>query len=176
MNAVEMLKQQHREVERLFEQFDAARSAARRYEVFLEIADALAVHAAVEQQDFYPAVNRRRTVDMVLESVEAHLAIRRLIAQLMHLGPDDQQFVARMKVLRADVAHHVAEEEHDLFPEVEKLFDEERLDRIGSAMTRTQKDLREPEQLADRSREAFTVSSPATARSGPIAAPLRRPR
>jgi hemerythrin superfamily protein len=141
MNGVEMLKQQHREVERLFEQFDAARSREQRHEVFRKIAEALAVHAVVEEQDFYPAVNQRGTSERVLESVEAHLEIQRLLARMLLLASDDERFDPSMKVLRENVAHHVAEEEHDLFPQVERLFDEKALARIADAIARTQSDL-----------------------------------
>ena len=141
MNGVEMLKQQHREVERLFEQFDAARSMQQRHEVFRKLADALAVHAVVEEQDFYPAVNQRGTSEKVLESVEEHLEIQRLLARMLLLASDDERFDRSMKVLRQNVAHHVAEEEHDLFPQVERLFDEKTLARIADAIARTQNDL-----------------------------------
>jgi len=60
MNAVKMLKQQHREVEKLFERLESARSAEPRRKIFEEIADALAVHAAIEERHFYPGVRTRR--------------------------------------------------------------------------------------------------------------------
>ena len=61
MNAVKMLKQQHREVEKLFKSFEAAKSADRRRKVFEELADKLAVHATIEEQPYYPAVKANRT-------------------------------------------------------------------------------------------------------------------
>ena len=55
MNAIKMLKQQHREVEKLFKQLEAAKSAGPRTKTFNEIADALAIHATIEERHFYPA-------------------------------------------------------------------------------------------------------------------------
>jgi hemerythrin superfamily protein len=142
MNAVKMLKQQHREVEKLFEKFEAAKSAERRRKAFEAIADALAVHAAIEERHFYPGVKKRQTEDILLESVEEHLEIKRVIADLLHTEPDDDGFDAKVKVLQEDVEHHVEEEEDELFPKVEKLIDEEELVAIGEAMEETEKELK----------------------------------
>ena len=51
--------------------------------MFVQIADALAIHAAIEEKHFYPAVNKRPTMDILLDSVEEHLEIKRLIADLL---------------------------------------------------------------------------------------------
>ena len=141
MNAVKMLKQQHREVEKLFKKFEGAKSSAPRRKAFEEIADALAVHAAIEERHFYPGVKKRQTEDLLLESVEEHLEIKRVIADLLHAEPQDDTFDAKVKVLQEDVEHHVEEEEKELFPKVEKLIDEEELEAIGAAMEETAKEL-----------------------------------
>jgi hemerythrin superfamily protein len=141
MNAIEMLKQQHREVEDLFEEMESAESPEGRFTVFAHIAEALAIHAAIEEQHFYPAVNKRPTMDILLASVEEHLEIKRLIADLLTLNARDQDFDAKLQVLRADVEYHVKEEEHELFPRVRKLFDEQALDAVGEAMAETQVEL-----------------------------------
>ena len=54
MSAIEMLESQHREVEDLFEQFEEAKGA-KKGNIFLQIADKLAVHATIEEKHFYPA-------------------------------------------------------------------------------------------------------------------------
>lgn len=143
MNAIKMLKQQHREVAKLFKQFEAAKSAKPRQETFNEIADALAIHATIEERHFYPAVKKQQTEDLLLESVEEHLEIKRAIADLLELDPSDDTFEAKVKVLQEDVEHHVEEEETELFPKVEKLFAEEDLDAIGEAMEETQGELKQ---------------------------------
>jgi len=142
MNAVKMLKQQHREVEKLFEKFEAAKSPDRRRKVFEEIADALAVHAAIEERHFYPGVKKRQTEDLLLESVEEHLEIKRVISDLLHTEPQDDTFDAKVKVLQEDVEHHVQEEEDELFPKVERLIAEDELEAIGEAMEETAKELK----------------------------------
>jgi len=141
MNATEMLKRQHRQVEKLFEQLDGEKSADRKRKTFERIADALAIHATIEERHFYPAVNAKQTEDLLLESVEEHLEIKRVIADLLAMEPDDENFEAKVKVLQEDVEHHVEEEEQQLFPKVEKLFDEETLASLAEAMQETQDEL-----------------------------------
>ncbi|HSY41903.1 MAG TPA: hemerythrin domain-containing protein [Polyangia bacterium] len=143
MNAIEMLKQQHREVEALFAQFKKAKSAGPQRKIFEQIADALAVHATIEEKRFYPSVKKKDTEELLLESLEEHLEIKRVIADLLALDVKDPTFEAKMTVLEEDVQHHVGEEEKDLFPKVEKLFDEETLEAIAEVMEETQDELLE---------------------------------
>jgi hemerythrin superfamily protein len=143
MNAIKMLKQQHREVEKLFKQLEKAKSARPRQKVFDEIADKLAVHAAIEEKHFYPSVKRRNTEDILLESVEEHLGVKRVIADMLDLEADDPIFEAKAKVLQDLVEHHVEEEEGTLFPKVEKLLKADELDSIGEEMAATMEDLME---------------------------------
>ena len=143
MNAIDILKQQHREVEALFAQFKKAKSTGPRRRIFEQIADALAVHATIEERHFYPSVKKQATEDLLLESLEEHLEIKRVIADLLALDAKDPTFEAKVTVLEEDVQHHVGEEEKDLFPKVEKLFDEETLEAIAEVMEETQDELLE---------------------------------
>jgi hemerythrin superfamily protein len=141
MNAIEMLKQQHREVDALFEEFEAETSAGARLEIFERIADALAIHAAIEERHFYPEVKARETEEILAESVEEHLQVKRAIADIMKLETVDEAFEAKVKVLKEDVQRHVKEEENELFPEVADLFDGDMLETIGAEMEQTQGEL-----------------------------------
>jgi len=142
MNAIEMLKQQHREVDELFKKLNGTKTAESGRRIFNDIADALAVHAAIEERHFYPAVKRRETQGILLASVEEHLEIKRVIADLLQMDPDDDAFDSKVEGLREDVERHVEEEEGELFPKVARLFDEEELEAIGDAMKDTQDELR----------------------------------
>jgi hypothetical protein len=142
MNAIKMLKQQHREVAKLFKEFETAKADAPREKIFIQIADALAIHATIEERHFYPAVKEEQTEELLLESVEEHLEVKRIIADLLDMEAEDEEFEAKMKVLQENVEHHVEEEETDLFPKVEKLFDAETLEDIGVAMADTEEQLR----------------------------------
>ena len=138
MNAIALLKHQHRDIEALFKQVHKAKAGGPRRNLFERIADALAVHATIEEKQFYPAVKEKATEEILLESAEEHLAIKRVLADLLQLDASDETFAAKIKVLEDEVTHHVEEEEEELFPRVERMFDDEALESLGEAMEDTQ--------------------------------------
>lgn len=140
VGALELLEEQHREVADLFEQLEKA-SGARKRDLFTEIADKLAIHATIEEREFYPAVKAKRTEDILLESLEEHLGIKRVLADLLAIDIEDETFDAKAKVLKEQVEHHVHEEEDELFPKVRKILDEEMLIAIAQQMTALQEEL-----------------------------------
>ena len=133
MTAIELLKQQHREVEKLFEKIEQAEGDEKK-SLADEISDKLAVHAAIEEQHFYPATKSARTEDLLREAVEEHLSAKRLIADLLDCQPDDDQFDAKITVLKEQIGHHVQEEEGELFPKVQKLFSKDELEDLAVVM------------------------------------------
>ena len=143
MNAIDLLESQHREVEKLFPRIEKAASPAAKEALFAEIADKLAVHAAIEEHRFYPAVKAKRTEDILLEALEEHLGIKRVLADLLETEASDESFDAKVKVLKEQVEHHVGEEENDLFPKVRKLLSKDDLEAIGQEMSAEQSELEE---------------------------------
>jgi hemerythrin superfamily protein len=120
-DVLDLLTAQHEEMDQLFEQIEAGEGDRRA--LLLELADKLAAHATVEEEVFYPAVMAKTTSDMLHESVEEHLAIKRLLADLVTMRLDDDTFHAKIKVLKEQVSHHAHKEEEDkLFPEVKDLM------------------------------------------------------
>jgi hemerythrin superfamily protein len=136
MDAIELLDAQHRDVERLFSQLEGARGE-RKARLFRELADLLAIHATIEENHFYPMVKTSDTEDLVMESLEEHLAVKRLLADLMKLSPEVEEFDAKLTVLEEQVEHHVKEEREELFPQVRRLLDAEQREAIGQIMTAT---------------------------------------
>jgi hemerythrin superfamily protein len=141
VNAIDLLKQQHDQVEELFKKIENAKSG--KEELFDQIADALAVHSAIEEQHFYPATKDTRTEELLQEAVEEHLAVKRIIADLLEMEPDDPQFEAKIKVLKEQVEHHVEEEEKELFPKVRKMHSKEELEDLGVLMEDTAQELKQ---------------------------------
>jgi hemerythrin-like domain-containing protein len=153
--AIDLLMDQHREVEKLFSEFDKASGAEDKEELFETIADKLAIHARIEEQYFYPAVTAKKTEDMVLEAFVEHTSVKRLLADLLETDADDPKFEAQMKVLKEQVEHHVEEEEDQLFPAAKKVLTREELVAVGQEMMALQTELEEteprygiPEELA----------------------------
>lgn len=137
MNAIKLLETQHDEVEALFKKIEDADKPDRKQSLFNELADSLAAHAKIEETIFYPAVMAKQTKDMLLESAEEHLQIKRVLADLLKLDPGVEEFGAKLKVMKEEVEHHAREEEEKkLFPKVKKLLSSDELEALGSEMTR----------------------------------------
>lgn len=134
MNALDLLTSQHRDVEETFSLIESTADAEGKLRAFEKLADSLAIHAAIEEHQFYPAVKEQKTEDVLLESVEEHLGMKRVIAELMQLEPDDESFDAKLKVLKELVTNHVEEEETELFPKVQQLMDADDLEDLGEEM------------------------------------------
>lgn len=136
LDALELLIQQHDKVDELIGQLeDDAVSVERKAVVFRELADNLAAHAEMEEELFYPSVRAKQTEEILLESTEEHLAIRRVLADLMQTRLDDERFDARLSVLKEEIEHHAREEEEDvLFPKVRELMSGEELEILGAEM------------------------------------------
>lgn len=145
MDATKLLKSQHSEVKTLFAKFESARGANQKQALFDQIADALAAHCTIEEKIFYPSVYVGPLKDELEEAVEEHLAAKRVIADLLAMKPDDDQFDAKMTVLREAIEHHVEEEEGEMFPKVQKNFGAEELSAMGDQMKALFEQLQEGE-------------------------------
>lgn len=134
-NALELLMSQHEEVEMLIEQIENTADVSEKSVLFEALADQLAAHATIEEKLFYPAVMDESTRELLMESTEEHLSVKRLLADMMELDPDDERFAAKLLVVRDQVVHHAHEEEEgQLFPLVRKLFDADDLAALGNEM------------------------------------------
>ena len=133
MDAIELLKTQHGEMKGLFKRIEMAEEDEEQ-DLFEQLADALAVHAAIEEKHFYPATKNARTEELLQEAVEEHLSAKRLSADLMEMSPEDPQFDAKLSVLEEQIEHHVEEEENELFPKVRKMLEKEELEDLGVVM------------------------------------------
>jgi hypothetical protein len=136
MNALELLKEQHDEVSKLFKSFEKLGDDedGERRKLFIMLADRLSAHATIEEQFFYPSVKTDKTEELVREALEEHLAVKRLIADLLEMEPADENFGAKMVVLQENVEHHVEEEETELFKLVKKVLDDDQLLALGIQM------------------------------------------
>lgn len=116
LDAMDLLRAQHGYVDKLFARVQRAEGDERRA-AFAELADMLAVHAAIEEKIFYPAVKLPATEDLLLESAEEHLAVKRVLADMLDMDADAEEFDAKLSVLEELVRHHAKEEEEaKLFP------------------------------------------------------------
>src|SRR5690242_204873 len=116
-DAIDLLKQDHREVETLFREFESTDDDARKVELAETICAELAVHAEIEEKIFYPAAREALPddkQDLVAEATVEHASLKKLIADIDGSSPRDELFEANVKVLSEYVKHHVREEETEL--------------------------------------------------------------
>ena len=141
MDAITLLKQDHKTVEKLFKQFEKAKQPAQQRKLARQVVKELSVHAAIEEMVFYPAVRERvpKAEDTVLESLEEHYIVKWVLSELEDMKPDHERFKAKMTVLIENVRHHVEEEETELFPQVRKVIKRKELAELGEALAKSKK-------------------------------------
>src|SRR5580704_12991923 len=121
MNAIELLKHDHREVEEYFEEYEDLEGGAGKAELSAKICQALKVHTQIEEEIFYPAAREATGDDDLLdEAVVEHAGAKRLIEEIESMEIGDDLYDAKIRVLREQIKHHVKEEEEELFPEAER--------------------------------------------------------
>jgi hemerythrin superfamily protein len=162
LNALDLLRAQHRSVEKLMSQIEQARGS-RKQALFNQLADELAIHATIEEKVFYPNVKRPSTAALLEESVEEHLEVKRLLAEMMELDPEDDDFDAKLNVLQQQVTYHAKEEEEGrLFPILRRELDRDLLAALSGEMIRLMVEItqrREPPRMhiPDETAEAAAI-------------------
>ena len=112
MDAIALLKADHRKVEDLFAQFEKARDRDRKEKLVKQICMELSIHTMIEEEIFYPTcAGQVKDDDLLEEAYVEHDGAKVLVAELMNSGPDNEFFDAKVHVLSAMIKHHVKEEE-----------------------------------------------------------------
>ncbi|SRR6266540_4359406 len=143
MDAITLLKNDHKTVAKLFRDFErlGPRAFKSKREIVSQIVKELSVHAAIEEQLFYP-VMREIAPDVeehVLESLEEHHVVKWTLSELEDMSPEHERFDAKVKVLMESVRHHVEEEEKEWFPMVRERVRRKVLGELGDAMEQAKK-------------------------------------
>jgi hypothetical protein len=110
-DAIALLKADHRKVEGLFAEFEAAKGREKKQALVKQICTELTVHTVLEEEIFYPACRGRIEEDVVNEAYVEHDGAKVLVAELESGSPDDEFYDAKVKVLSEQIEHHVHEEE-----------------------------------------------------------------
>jgi len=114
--AVTLLKEDHDRVKALFDQFEAAKSRAAKVKIVRVALTELKVHAAIEEEIFYPAVRKPIGKEIMNEADEEHHVAKLLVAELAAMDGSESHFDAKFHVLAENVRHHIKEEEGEMFP------------------------------------------------------------
>jgi len=144
MNAIQLLKDDHKKVSALFEQLEPTteRAEKAREELFGKLKQELDIHAKIEESIFYPAIKQAaETRDIVMEGFEEHHVIKILLKELDSMPVGTEQWTAKLKVLKENVEHHVEEEEGEMFPKSKDVLETQQIDQLGAQMEEMKKQL-----------------------------------
>jgi hemerythrin-like domain-containing protein len=137
-DAIVLLKSDHKEIRRLFREFQASgeKAAKRKSKLMEQILQLLTIHTYVENEVMYPEVRRLapNLEDEVLESYEEHHVADVLAAELYGMPADSERFVPKAMVLIENVTHHIEEEEQEFFPKVREKLGRKQLQEIGARL------------------------------------------
>ncbi len=138
MDAITLLKDDHKTLQRHFRAFESAQPRAKvaRTNAVSTALRELAVHSAIEEQIFYPAIREEApdTLSEVLESLEEHHVMKWLCAEIERASVDDERYEAKVTVLIENTRHHIRDEEDELFPMVREALGRKRLAEIGELL------------------------------------------
>lgn len=142
-DAIVLLKQDHKEIRRVFRDFQQAgkNATAQKGKLVDKMIELLTVHTYIENEVLYPRV-RALLPDLeqdVLESYEEHHVADVLVVELAAMKPTDERFDAKTTVLIENVTHHIEEEEQDWFPKVREGLGRKALQEIGSELLAARK-------------------------------------
>lgn len=141
MNAIELLKEDHDKVDKLFQKVKATPDGDHK-DLFEQIKAELDVHTHIEETIFYPKLKADGDEELkkiTLEGIEEHRQAKMFLKELAALSDDSEKFEPKLKVLMEDIAHHVQEEEGQMFPMCEEQFDEYTLQMLGDEMEKEKK-------------------------------------
>ncbi len=136
MNAIELLKADHKVVDRLFQKVEATEEAEHPA-LFEQIKAELEVHTHIEEAIFYPKLiedGDKELSDLTKEGLEEHHVVKVFLREISALAEESDKFDPKLTVLMENVKHHVMEEEGEMFKMVGEQFDEAVLEQMGAEM------------------------------------------
>jgi hypothetical protein len=120
MDAIAVLKADHKMVDEMFTQFENAKSEPQKRTLTNKIIMALKVHTQIEEEIFYPACRGEVEDDLLDEAKVEHNSAKQLIAEIEVMQPGEELYDAKVTVLGEYIRHHVKEEEREMFPQARK--------------------------------------------------------
>ena len=140
MDAITLLREDHQKVKQLFSELEETDDARKLKATFDEIMRELTVHEKIEEEIFYPAVEKRakekEVKELIIESYLEHGFVDKIAAEVLEDTPGSETWKARAKIMKEQLEHHAFEEEEgELFPKVKEMFSAEELESLGEEMS-----------------------------------------
>lgn len=136
-DVIEVLTQDHREVEALFAELEALLAATgeaerdRRKDLADQVTIELVRHAVAEETQVYPKVEEKISKEEAERAKQEHAEAEQTLKRLDDLDPDDPAFDAALQTLMREIRQHVAEEEGQMFPHMREVFSPDELIEMG---------------------------------------------
>lgn len=137
MNAFTLLKADHEKVAGILESIEETteRAVKGRDELFTQLKTELDLHAMIEEEIFYPALEEaEETRDVALEAYEEHRLVKQLLGELEAEPKDTEEWTAKFTVLKENIEHHVEEEEGEMFKKARQVLSEEEIETLGNRL------------------------------------------
>jgi hemerythrin superfamily protein len=145
IDAITLLKDDHKKVKALLTAITETEAPARREKLLGQIEVELKAHAKIEEEIFYPAFKRKadesEEKQMFFEAKEEHGLIDVILPKTKAADPDGELFAGRATVLKDIVFHHAKEEEKEMFKAAKKMFEREELQTLGAEMQKRKREL-----------------------------------
>lgn len=129
-----LLKQDHRDVSKLFAQICKLElsDVTQKQELFMQLKSSLDIHAKVEEALLYTPLRLAEPTHMtILESIEEHHLLEKCLLDLSVFPMNTDEWTAKLTVLKELVEHHVEEEENELFKQAQEVLGRKDLIEIG---------------------------------------------
>ena len=144
IDAITLLKTDHKKVRALLETLDKTDNPSRRTKLLSQLEVEIKAHARVEEEIFYPAFKAKaesEELEMYFEAKEEHGLVDIILPKAKASDPSGEEFAARAKVLKDLILHHAKEEEREMFKAAKKLFEKDELRSLGAQMQRRKREL-----------------------------------
>lgn len=144
MQIFELLKKDHRKVEKLFSEIEETNDSKKREKLFEQIGQELSLHAEAEELTFYPAMREYEKTDALIEEAEEeHVEVKVMLEEMKSLDVKSPEFARKLLDIKTAVQHHVEEEENSVFPSVAECMNEKELEQLADEFRKTKSHLQE---------------------------------
>jgi hypothetical protein len=165
MDALQMLREDHRKMRELFRQFEDAEGTSMKRAIVDTALVELNIHSVLEEEIFYPAMRRQGNAsEMVRRAEEEHKTVEKLMDELMKMDASDLTFEAKFHVLYENVKTHMDEEEAEMMPQAAEAG-MARLERLGEQMAERKQALLQGGNGSSPSRRRASASGTRTRRT-----------
>ncbi len=136
MDVLELIKADHRSIEKLFSEIEKTEDTHKLYDCFNKLYQSLRVHTEVEEQSFYPVVgDRQDTQNLINVAQKEHDEVKQMLEDVSSFSPTSPQFKAKIQELKQAFQHHVSEEENEVFAKVSQYISPEEREQLSNEFT-----------------------------------------